>query len=325
MNGVPLRTARFFAILIISSAARLVRADAPLLASQLLAKAGISKGVACVPRCGDGALALAIAQAAPGMLVHATDADPANVATARTAAAAAGVLGRALYLEQGSLTNLVLVGNSVALLVIADAADSDVPALSGAEIARVLSPWRGSACIGRPAPVSGLTESVLSNWAAQLTIYNLQCTITNADGLWAIIRKPNLPGADDWSHRSHGADGTGVSRDSALKWPYVTQWLGKPYYDLRYHATHLIAGGRVFAIGCDAQGSLNTGFWARSAYNGQILWRRDLPTNIFTGVSPMIATPDAVYVMDGATVMVLDPETGVLTNRIVIPGLTGQA
>lgn len=278
-----------------------------------------------MPRCGDGALARAIAQAATGMIVHATDASPANVASARASAEADGTLGRSVYIEQAMTDTLVYADNMIDLLVMAGLTDGELAGIPRGEIARVISPSRGCAIAGQAAPVSGLTRAALSNWCAQSGYPGVTWTIDDGpDGLWAVMRKGPLDGSDDWTHRSHYADGNPQSRDTALKWPYVTQWTGKPHYDLRYHSTHLIAGGRVIAIGLDSQYTFVTGFWARSAFNGQLLWRHELPTNIFAGVSPMVATSNAVYVLDGNTVLVIDPETGADTGRITFPGLAGQ-
>lgn len=160
--------------LCLCAAALTASADAPALARQLLRTAGISRGVCSVPRCGDGALALAIAQAATGMIVHATDASAANVAALRATAAANGTLGRSVFIEQTVTDALVYADNSIDLLVLNGLTDADLADVSGAEMARVLAPWRGCALAGQPAPVSGLTYAALSNWCLQFTIYNYQ-------------------------------------------------------------------------------------------------------------------------------------------------------
>ena len=76
----------------------------------------LNGGVACVVPAGDGAKALELAQRV-GWIVLALDGDPREVAELKEKAAAAGLLGRSLYVEEGTAENLPFADNYVDLLI----------------------------------------------------------------------------------------------------------------------------------------------------------------------------------------------------------------
>ncbi len=153
---------------------------------------------------------------------------------------------------------------------------------------------------------------------------------TDEYGTWAIITKPPLEGVDDWTHWEHSPDNNPVSEDNVIKAPYMTKWLGMPYY-ISMPAITTAAGGRMFnAIGHIAHHQreeewLNT-IIARNGYNGSILWTRKLPAGYLVHRSAFIATDDVFYMIDtdGSGVLMLDPETGDEIGRIDIAGARGQ-
>jgi outer membrane protein assembly factor BamB len=295
------------------------------LAAHLVALGGHTKGVACVLRCGDGGLATAIGRNS-GLVVLALDEQDANVAAARQSANSSGLLGRRVYVVQGAVGALPLADNYADLLVIADATDANLSTLSRSEILRVLAPVHGQAIIGNAG--SGLTQPALQAWANGFAGAGVTVS-TDSYGLWARITKPALSGSEDWAQRYHGPDNNPVSTDTALKYPFLTQWIGKPYHDITNGAEVHVANGRILTMCKYWLGSygytirMNT-CYMRSAYNGEVLWTRDLPLRYLTGFGAAVMSGDSVFMIVGDSVAVLDAETGVVKRRIGFTGLTGS-
>lgn len=142
---------------------------------------------------------------------------------------------------------------------------------------------------------------------------------------YLVGEKQEPAGMDDWSHWERGPDNNPVSRDSLIRAPYRTQWLGLPYY-IAMPAITTVAGGRTFvAMGHIAHHEreeewLNT-ILARNGYNGSELWRRRVPDGYLMHRSAFIATDDTFYMIDpdNPGCILLDPETGVEKKRIAVP------
>lgn len=306
--------------------------DTDALAITLLAKAGLRAGVCEVPRAGDGALVLALARQSE-LVVHAMDDDAGRIAAARTIAGKAGLLGRRIYLEQGRIDAVPMADHYVDLLIIADLTDADLTAALAEEIARVLTPCRGTALIGMvPGDTANrLSEAALKTWLAKISLPETENSKTiirdPALGLWAMIHMPALAGADDWTHLRHRADNNVVSQDKIMHWPALTQFWGLPYYGSQTEGA-VSAGGRHFECVNYRGLAGETGkLRARSLYNGQILWEHDLPPGLRPGAQNMVATPQALYIVlstDTPEISVLDPETGNLREKIKFDQTKGQ-
>jgi len=287
-----------------------------VLAAAILEKAGVRAGVCELPRVGGGILAAAMARAGIAQ-VHGLAPDVKAADAARKPSVDCGVLGSQVVIETG-LPRAIPLGDWVAdLLVVADATDGNLKDLPSAEIRRVLAPYRGTAVVGQPAGMGGLSHAGLSTWAKEV---DAGAKVTeDATGLWAVIRMPALVGGDDWTHHMHGADGDLVSNDKVFGTaPFELQWTNKPHIAGNWDV-HVISAGRMFS----AQSSvfqhpdLPYELVARSAYNGQVLWRRPIAQDFGEAASLVIATPEKLYLKDKNKVLVLDPETGKELNQIV--------
>ncbi|MFC1497606.1 PQQ-binding-like beta-propeller repeat protein [Verrucomicrobiota bacterium] len=260
-------------------------------------------------------------------LVHCLDVDQKKVAAARKYIQTKGLYGKvSVNVFDGK--NLPYADNLVNLIVIRDPGSGirDI----GKEIERVLAP-RGVAMARkgsgldftggdgaeskRPDPEEGL------------------------DG-WTMYRKPVPPSIDEWTHWKHGADGNVVSKDKLVGPPRYVQWQVGPMWQ-RHHGmipsfwNMVSASGRIFYIADEAPMSFSgiPGIWrlsARDAFNGKLLWKRDIsawgpwvwsywtashqmrfnhPINIR---KRMIAVGDKLYLTLGfnTPVSALDVETG---------------
>jgi outer membrane protein assembly factor BamB len=215
-------------------------------------------------------------------LVQCLVADRAALARLRQAASDAKAEGRfTARIFDGE--NLPYIDNCVNLLV------CDQGMLPQAEIMRVLTP-RGVAVVGDKR-----------------------------------IEKPRPEELDDWTHYHHNPQGTMVGGDTVVGPPRRLQWMGHPKW-LRNHdfmsSMHAMVscGGRVFYV--IDEGLRNHIFlpsdWkliARDAFNGTILWKRQLkdwhpnnwPLKSGPGDLPrrIVATDDVVY----ATAGLIEPLT----------------
>lgn len=277
-------------------------------------------GICSMPQCGDGKLAVEMAQNSR-LLVHAMSEKPAEVAVARKAADDAGLLGRTVYVEEGGVSKSPLADWGADLLVITDASDKDLDQIAQKDVCRVLSPYRGVAVVGRAKALgAGLTRARLEAWLKALGVPGGKIAEDDL-GLWAVAVMPPLAGGDDWTHYAHGTDQNRFSKDDVLRWPYLIQWMAKPYYDGKFDIA-VAAGGRLFRANATLAvgGTTTDGITARNAYNGSVLWKRKTADDFGTFGSLIVATPEVVYVKDGNGVLCLDAETGAELKRFSLSG-----
>lgn len=302
--------------------------DSNDLAVHLVETAGMTRGICAVLDWGSDDFVTRTAEMSD-LLVHAWGADRGQVAAARRIADAAKLHGTRVTVEHGKLGQLPYADNTIDVMLAVDLSTEDLEQLSMKEILRALRPL-GKAVLGRAnTEGDGLSREQLAKWLARAGIRNVELR-QDEFGLWAVITKPQLKGSDDWTHWEHSPDNNPVSKDSVIKAPYMTKWLGTPYF-ISMPAITTAAGGRLFnAIGHIAHHKreekwLNT-LLARNGYNGTILWKRQLPSGYLVHRSAFIATSDVFYMIDtdGSGCLMLDPETGDEKGRIDISGVRGQ-
>ncbi len=135
--------------------------------------------------------------------------------------------------------------------------------------------------------------------------------------------KPPPDGVDEWSHPYRGPDNNPQSADTRAKGPFLTQFMGEPWYSAMHHFS-VFSGGRIFKIFGNRTStqahwaSLNT-LLALNAWNGTILWSRKLPEHFMTHRSTIVATPEILYFADDVSCKLLDAATGELRGEIVAP------
>ena len=296
------------------------------LAIQLLEQSGIDHGACAILGCENADLPVAISRVGD-FFVHVQDSDAENVSATRGLLIESGLYGKRAFAERGALRKLPYARNTIDLLVAAELDGEALETLSYHEVMRVLRPG-GKALLGNPAAGESL-ETDVEAWL-QASSGAADSASVEADGTWVTLTKPQPEGVDAWSHWEHGPDNNPVSTDEVIKAPYMTQWLGLPYY-IAMPAVSLSAGGRVFiAMGHIAHHEreerwLNT-ILARNGYNGTELWTRKLPDGYLVHRSAFIATEDTFYMIDpnGSGCLLLDPETGYEKDRIQMPRLRGD-
>jgi len=263
------------------------------LAGTILRETGVQGGLVVLVGCGDGTLIADLA-AGEAFLVHGLAADPTHVAAAREHIRSKGLCGRA-SVETFDGTRLPYVDNLVNLLVA-----QDLGAVAMAEVLRVLCPG-GVAYVKK-------------------------------GGNWVKTVKPWPNEIDEWTHFLHGPDNNAVAHDSVVGVPRRLQWLGRPKFaraheQLASLGACVTTAGRLFYI-IDEAPQTDIRFpsqWylvARDAFNGVVLWKRQVPTwvNQFrrfrSGPAEtafrLAAQDDRVYATLGidAPVSILDAATG---------------
>ncbi len=263
------------------------------LANQIISESGVTGGLIVHFGCGDGKLTARL-KVNNSYQVHGLDADRHNIKQAREHIQSLGLYGE-VSVEQFSGTQLGYVDNMVNLFVAENLGDVTMQ-----EVLRVLTP----------------------NGVAYIKQKNE----------WIKTIKPRPKNIDDWTHFMHDASGNAVAHDQVVGPPRHLQWIGSPRWS-RHHdrmasmSALVSAGDRIFYI--MDEGSRTSiqlpPRWkivARDAFNGTILWKRDIPTwhnhlwPLKNGPTQLarrlVATKDKVFITLGldAPLTALDPITG---------------
>jgi outer membrane protein assembly factor BamB len=271
----------------------LFASQATAAADEIRQAAGIAGGVIVHLGCGDGELTAAL-RANDSCLVQGLDSDAGNVARARTAIRERGLYG-VVSVDRLISNRLPYADNLVNLIVVDDPED-----VSLQELMRVLCP--GGVLMKRQGDS------------------------------WTRTVKPTPAEIDEWTHVLYDASNNAVSRDSVVGPPKQLQWVGEPKWQRSHdHLASVSAvvssGGRLFSIGDAAPiaAVILAPRWqlvARDAFNGVVLWRREIPdwTWHLRGFRSgpvdlsrrLVAVGDRVYVTLGidAPVSALDAATG---------------
>jgi len=216
-------------------------------AKEILETAGVKGGLIVHFGCGSGELTAALL-AGNGYLVQGLAPDAASADKARRHVQSLGLYGK-VAVESAGGEHLPYVDNLVNLFVA-----EDLDGLSMDEVLRVLVPG-GVACVRR-------------------------------EGKWTRTVKPRPSAIDDWTHVLYDAGNNAASRDAVVGPPHHLQWIAEPR-NARHHETLasvsavVSAGGRLFYIQDDAPtcSVLLPARWrltARDAFNGVLLWKRDV-------------------------------------------------
>jgi len=260
---------------------------------EILEATGVQGGFVVHVGCGDGTLTRQL-RANERYIVQGLDADAENVALARRQLREAGVYGNVSVVRFDG-KHLPYVDNFVNLVVVTS---QERPAQS--EIMRVLAP-RGVAYVKQPAG----WDKTVKPWPAQM---------------------------DEWTHYMHDPAGTCVAKDSLVGPPRRLKWVGSPRHARHHEHTASMqamvsAAGRVFYVmdeGSRASIQLPSKYvlTARDAFNGTILWKREIP-DWFNHMFPLksgpaymprrlVAVGDVVYVSGGIghKLLALDAATG---------------
>ncbi len=253
--------------------------------------------------------------------------DASKVAAMRRRLADRRLYGGRAVVHHGSPAKLPYQRRTFNLVVTALSDDAPQPATPAGEVLRLLRPCGGTAVVlAQDTPplrqrLEAWGAGVLPGWKVQHA----------AEGLVAgVARRGPLDGAGQWTHFYADAGNSACSGDASAFGPMDVQWFGPPG-PRRMVDRHeknvgpLYRDGRMFISG-------NNYLVAVDAYNGTILWQRDLPRSIrlgaFKNCGSLAVAADLLYVARADTCVALDVASG--EEKHVFPaaktagGQTGQ-
>ncbi len=301
------------------------------LAARLVGDSGVRRGYALILG-GDGRLAHALARRSE-LMIYLIERDAAKVAAARKALTAGGVYGAKVVVTRAQ-RDLPPLADYFANLIVWRAGFCPAPAgLPPMDLLRMLKPCGGVAYVFPPrggAPAAGeMTKwlAALGKVAAKPADTGL--TAASADG-WTRISRGALAGAGKWTHQYAEPGNTACSDDKLVKGAIGTLWYGEPGPGRMANrhasaASPLAVGGRMFVQGEDV-------VMAYDAYNGLLLWQRDIKgatrLNLKRAASNLAADANGLFVAVADRCLRLDPATGRTLNTYNTPpgkdGKTGR-
>jgi len=262
-------------------------------ANKILDATGVKGGFIVHIGCKNGLLTAAL-HTNDSYIVHGLDGDVKNIEKAREHISSLNLYGK-VSVDQLKGNQLPYIDNLVNLVV-----SEDPGMIPTDEILRVLAP-NGVAYIKKA-------------------------------GKWAKTVKARPKEIDEWTHYLHDASGNAVAHDSVVGPPRRMQWVGSPRWARSHeHSASLnalvSANGRIFYIMDEGpRDSIQLPprwfLTARDAFNGTILWKRNIPkwyNHLFPLKSGparltrrLIAIGDEVYTTLGidAPLSAIDAATG---------------
>ena len=288
-------------------------------AKRIIEISAADQGFCLVLGCGRGQLAYELAKRSRLRIIGVT-ADAASAAAAREALDKAGIYGTRVTIHHGPPAKLSYPSHFANLVVSQEAMLGGRPIGSAAEMLRVLRPCGSAAVIGTPGGGGKpLAAAALRDW-----LKPTRAEVVTDGGVWAVVRRGELPGAGRWTHMYADAGNSTCSDDRRIAWPLRLQWFGRPGPRLmidRHHRTiaSLYGSGRIFIPG-------DNRVIAVDAYNGTWLW--DVLLAGFRRVgAPLDASnlamgPKCVYAAARDKCYALDAATGKTVRTFASPDKT---
>ena len=274
------------------------------LAEKIVGSADGDQGYCLVLGAGDGGLPYEIAKRSRFQVVV-LERDPAKAEAARKLLRQAGVYGKQVSVHSGTLQSVCY--QPYFANVVTSTQQVEAPAV--ADIWRVLRPCGGTLAFVLPPDAAEGRKP--QPWEAEA--FPGWRAVKDGDGFWVgTARRGPLPGAGEWSHLYADAANTACSGDTLAQGAFSVQWFGRPgprRMPDRHDKTSgpVYAGGRLFISGDNYIAGLD-------AYNGTVLWEREVPESIRLGAlkncGNLAASADCLYVAAGGQCLALDARTG---------------
>jgi len=257
--------------------------------------------------------------------IIALDSDPEKIDALRRRLDQAGEYGTRVSVHCGDITTMQLPPYMANLIVSEDlqaaGLHKGIPFLE--RVYHSLRPYGGTACYSIP-------QSEQIDLFTQAVALKLPSgTITSSDEFMSITRSGPLPDSADWTHQYGDSANSVMSRDKRVKAPLGLLWFGGPANDkvLPRHGhgpSPQVVAGRLFIEGRDMLRAVDV-------YTGRLLWERQFQgigkyydnTSHQPGANEIggnyVSVSDAVYVVRGSAIHVLDPATGRTTKEFSMP------
>jgi len=254
------------------------------------------------------------------------DPDAGKVTAMRRRLDEAGLYGRRVALHVGDITTMQLPPYMANLIVSEDLKAAGVRKgdLFLKRVFHSLRPYGGTACFSIPKK----RHASLLQRVIKLGLPGNK--VSSSGGLFMLTRSGPLAGSADWTHQYADASNTVMSKDKRVKAPLGLLWFGGPSNDrvLPRHGhgpSPQVVDGRLFIEGRNMLRAVDV-------YTGRLLWERDFPdlgryydyTSHEPGANEIgsnyVSVSDALYLVYGDTIHVLDPATGLTTRKLTMLG-----
>jgi outer membrane protein assembly factor BamB/cyclopropane fatty-acyl-phospholipid synthase-like methyltransferase len=258
--------------------------------------------------------------------IFALDPDVEKVAAIRRKLDEAELYGNRVSVHVGDITTIRLAPYMANLIVSEDlqAAGTGKGDVFIERVFHSLRPYGGTACFSVPQ----IKHAAVFKRMAELKLPGRE--ITSSSDFLLLIRAGALADSADWTHQYGDSANTVMSYDKAVKAPLGLLWFGGPSNDkiLPRHGhgpSPQVVGGRLFIEGRNM-------IRAVDVYTGRLLWERQFEdigkfydnTAHQPGANEIgsnyVTVSDAVYIVYGDKIHVLDPATGRTTKEFSMPG-----
>lgn len=283
------------------------------LAGQIL-KQCETEGYAVAVGIGDGEL---VTQVVAGSQLHVIAIDPSvdKVQSLRRKMDTAGLYGERVAAHVGDVHSFDLPPYLADIIFAPDLpGDVDDVVATAVALYPALRPYGGVLVLA----MSDNQHDVFTRAVAEAKLANAD--VSRSGDLTVVRRVGPLPDTGGWTHQYADASNTLISEDRRVKAPLGLLWFGGPSNDeiLPRHGhgpSPQVAGGRLVIEGPDMLRCVDV-------YTGRVLWEKELPglgqyyntTRHFAGAgeigSNYVTLPDAVYVVYGEQLLMLDAASG---------------
>jgi outer membrane protein assembly factor BamB len=240
------------------------------------------------------------------------ESDAAKVKLLRNKLDAAGLYGR-VSVHHGELNSLPYA-NGLFNVVTTEYGDPTKISELATQFARLVRPSGGLFALGDVDETAN--QQLIQSWAA-----HKQFKITNKDRTF-VAQRNRLPGAGSWTHMYGNTENQSCSDDELVKTDFQLQWFGRPGPENmidRHHRTvpPLVLNERMYVPG-------DNRVIAVDAYNGTILWNREVPNSRRVGAmrdaGSMAANEKGVFIAADSYCLLLNGADGKLAKQYAIPG-----
>lgn len=295
-------------------------------AESILTQTKVRDGFCLVIGSENGRLAYEIAKRSR-LAVYGVEPDEAKVQASRQALIGTGLYGPRITIDHLDLS-VIPYSSYFANLIVSDhlLLTGEMPGIAK-EVARNLKPIGGIICLGvsdqAADAVKAAAQKGISAWLAGTELTKEKATIETM-GVWSLLTRAALPGADSWSHQYGNAANTSSNHDERVKGGLNVLWYGDPGPGkmVNRHAGAvgpLSVNGRLFIQG-------ETTVMAYDAFNGRFLWEVENPGAVRTGMTRaaeagnMAASDNNLFVVIEDHCNQFDAATGEIVRTHMIPG-----
>jgi outer membrane protein assembly factor BamB len=293
------------------------------IARQMIELTGARRGYVLILGADQGRLAYYLARHSDFNIVV-VEPDLERVDRVRAAMDAAAMHGSRVWVHHGPLNSLRF-GPYLFNLITSEQTlrNGKIPG-DAREVYRCLRPHGGTLVWGTIGP--GDINLAASTWSAKTEELKNWSSLGWNEGPFVYHKRGKLPGSGQWTHQYAGPDNAACSQDDRLRGELAVQWWGRPGARPmpdrgNRNPPPVSANGRLYVQG-------NRTLFGLDAYNGAILWSKQIPTmrraNMPRDGSNMVADDKHLWVAIGDRCLAFDGQSGQRVLEYKTPGLGAQ-